>query len=68
MLGWSRQKLADKALVSLMAIRRFETGKVDTRPETTAKLRATLERAGIQFLSAAGSAEGIRLIPKRKSA
>jgi predicted nucleic acid-binding Zn ribbon protein len=49
-----------------MAIRRFETGKAVTRQETTAKLRKTLEAAGIQFLSVAGSTEGIMLRPNKR--
>jgi transcriptional regulator with XRE-family HTH domain len=60
MLDWSRQFLADRAVVSLMAIRRFETGKAESRPETIAKIRRALEAAGVQFLSVAGTGEGIR--------
>jgi transcriptional regulator with XRE-family HTH domain len=60
-LGWSRQRLADKAVVSLNSVVRLEQGAVDPRTSTLNSVRQTLERAGIVFLSLSGPEEGIKL-------
>ena len=58
-LGWTRQKLADRAMLSLNSIIRFEQGVVDSRLSTSQAIRRVLERAGIKFLSPNGDREGI---------
>jgi len=60
-LGWTRQKLADKAVLSLNSIIRFEQGVVDPRVSTSLRIRRVFERAGIEFLSPSGDGEGMRL-------
>jgi predicted transcriptional regulator len=66
-LGWSRQKLADKAIVSLNSIIRFEQGAVDPRSSTISAIRRVLERAGIEFLSLTTSdEEGIRVRKRQR--
>jgi predicted transcriptional regulator len=61
MLGWARQLLADRALVSLNAVIRLEQGVVDSRTSTIMAVRRALEGAGIEFLSLGGDDEGVRL-------
>jgi len=65
-LGWSRQKLADKAVLALNSVIRFEQGVVDPRLSTSHAIRLVFERQGIEFLSPSGDGEGIRL--RKKSA
>ena len=59
-LGWTRQQLADRAVVSLNSVIRFEQGEGDPRMSTVAAIRKALETAGIEFLSPRGNEEGIR--------
>src|SRR6266576_2224521 len=61
MLGWTRHQLADRAVVSLNSVIRFEQGAVDPRSSTLTAIRRALETAGIEFLSLGGDAEGIKL-------
>jgi predicted transcriptional regulator len=60
-LGWTRQRLADKAVVSLNSVIRLEQGVVDSRTSTVEAVRRTLESFGIEFLSHRGEGEGIRV-------
>ncbi|CDX39596.1 Helix-turn-helix motif [Mesorhizobium plurifarium] len=62
LLGWSQQELADKAIVSLNALARLESGKVDSRVSTMQAIEAALARAGVEFLSAGQKGEGVRLL------
>jgi len=62
LLGWSQQKLADKAVVSGNALARLERGQVDSRTSTVNNVEKALRRAGIEFLPAGGGrGEGVRL-------
>lgn len=62
LLGWSRQELADKAIISLNALARLEGDKVDPRTSTLAAVERTLNRAGVEFLPvAADKGEGVRM-------
>ena len=67
MLGWTRQQLADRAVLSLNAVVRLEQGVVDTRTSTIMAVRRALEAAGIEFLSLSESNEGVRLRLPRSS-
>lgn len=64
LLEWDQSDLADKSGVSLPTIKRLEAagGELGGLPETGDKLRAALEKAGIEFLN--GGQPGVRL--KRK--
>ncbi|MEI9406995.1 helix-turn-helix domain-containing protein [Mesorhizobium argentiipisi] len=62
LLGWSQQELADKAIVSLNALARLESGKVDSRLSTMQAIEAALARAGVEFLPAGQRGEGVRLL------
>ena len=66
LLGWSQQKLADKAIVSLNAITRLEGGHVDPRVSTVAAIEKALVKAGVEFLSGGGKGEGVRLISSKE--
>jgi predicted transcriptional regulator len=59
-LGWTRQQLADRAIVALNTVIRLEQGVVDSRSSTLDSVRRVLEGAGIEFLSLREDSEGIR--------
>jgi predicted transcriptional regulator len=61
LLGWTRQQLADRAVVSLNSVIRFEQGAVDPRASTVNAIRRAIENAGITFLSAWGDEEGVKI-------
>ncbi|MFT3810072.1 MAG: helix-turn-helix domain-containing protein [Micropepsaceae bacterium] len=61
LLGWSQQKLADSAIVSVNAVTRLERGDVDPRVSTVVALQKALSKAGIEFLAAGDKGEGVRL-------
>jgi transcriptional regulator with XRE-family HTH domain len=61
LLGWSQQKLADKAIVSLNAVTRWERGEVDARMSTLTALERALTKAGVEFIPADQKGEGVRL-------
>jgi predicted transcriptional regulator len=67
-LGWTRQRLADKAIVSLNSVIRLEQGVVDSRTSTVEAVRRALERAGVEFLSLQGPDEGVKMRGRRKRA
>ncbi|WP_096700829.1 helix-turn-helix domain-containing protein [Magnetospirillum sp. 15-1] len=62
LLGWSQQDLADRAIISVNALRRLEGEQVDPRLSTIAAVKTALESAGIDFLPTSGTqGEGVRL-------
>lgn len=62
LLGWSQQELADRAILSLNAVKRLETGHGDPRMSTVMAVKGALEAAGVEFQPAAGGqGEGVRL-------
>jgi predicted transcriptional regulator len=61
LLGWSQQRLADKAIISLNALARLEKGAVDSRVSTVLAIQKALAKAGIEFLDADQKGEGVRL-------
>jgi len=61
LLNWSQQQLADKAIISLNAVRRLEGGEVDSRLSTITAVQKALAKAGVEFLSAGDKGEGVRL-------
>ena len=68
-LGWTRQRLADRAVVSLNSVIRLEQGIVSPRQNTISAVARVLQQAGIEFLSMAGAGEGIQFKkPLRKAA
>ena len=63
LLGWTRQRLADRAVVSLNSVARLEQGVVDPRGSTLSAIRRVFEQEGIEFLSLRGEGEGVRRRP-----
>lgn len=60
LLGWSQQELADRAIISLNAVVRIETDKVDPRASTLNAIENALKKAGIEFLGIDSKGEGVR--------
>jgi transcriptional regulator with XRE-family HTH domain len=62
LLGWTQETLADKALVSLTALKRLESeSDVKVYETTRDQVRRTLEGNGIVFLSS-DQGEGVMLV------
>jgi transcriptional regulator with XRE-family HTH domain len=61
LLGWSQEGLAAAAGVSVPTVKRLEAadGLLGGREETGTKLRAALEKAGVEFTN--GNQPGVRL-------
>lgn len=67
LLGWTQEMLADKARVSLTALKRLESVNDLRVFETTAdNVRRALEEAGIAFISS-GSHIGVMLDVSRRT-
>lgn len=65
LLGWTQEVLADKALISLTALKRLESESGLKVYETTRdQVRRTLEANGILFLTAMNG-EGVMLYRSR---
>jgi transcriptional regulator with XRE-family HTH domain len=62
LLGWSREKLADKSGVGAETAKNFELRGADPRQGTVLKWQRALEKAGVKFLDATedGEGEGVR--------
>ena len=62
LLGWTQETLADKALVALTALKRFESENgLQVREDTRDRVRAALEASGIMIL-ASERGEGVMLV------
>jgi DNA-binding transcriptional regulator YiaG len=63
LLGWSQEELAAAAEVSLPTIKRLEAhdGALGGRHDTGTKIRAALERGGVEFIDENGGGPGVRL-------
>ncbi|WP_061023398.1 hypothetical protein [Bradyrhizobium sp. CCH5-F6] len=65
LLGWTQETLADKALVALTALKRFESENgLQVREDTRDRVRAALETSGIMFL-VSERGEGVMLVSNR---
>jgi predicted transcriptional regulator len=63
LLAWSQADLADHSGISEPTIARLESvdGELGGREDTTQKLRAAIETAGIEFIAQNGGGPGVRL-------
>src|SRR5688500_1180178 len=63
LLGWSQERLAEKAGVSIPTVKRLEAeeGLLGGRSDTAEKIRSALEKAGIEFLEENGGGVGVRM-------
>ena len=66
LLGWTVRELAHQAVVSVATVNLIEDarGLRSTSTGNVAAIQATLEAAGIEFLS--GDAPGVTLRPKKR--
>jgi predicted transcriptional regulator len=62
LLDWSQLELADRAIISLNALKRLESGRGDPRLSTVLAIKSALEAAGIEFVSGSGNREGVVLV------
>jgi len=64
LLGWTRTKLADKAVVSVTTVADIERGDVNPKASTLEAMIRALEKAGIEFIrgGADGKGEGVRFL------
>lgn len=66
LLDWSRSKLGEKAGYSLPTVQRLEKGGANVSDEVREKLKAALEKAGVEFTN--GDSPGVRLKTRRRGA
>jgi predicted transcriptional regulator len=68
LLGWSQDDLAQHSSISVPTIARLESldGPIAGRPKTAEKIRAALERAGIEFINENGGGRGVRLRKRQR--
>jgi transcriptional regulator with XRE-family HTH domain len=66
LVGWSQEKLAVAAKISLPTVKRLEAAKglLGGREETATKIRVALEKVGVQFIDENGGGPGVRLRKK----
>ncbi len=65
LLGWTQETLADKARISLTALKRLESESgLDVYETTRDEVRRALEAAGIVFLST-DKGQGVLLVDDR---
>ena len=67
LLAWSQEELAAASGVSIPTIKRLEAGDgpIGGRSETASKIRAALQRAGVDFIDDGGSGVRLRSSSKR---
>ena len=63
LLGWSQEKLAEKAHIPLVSLLDYETGARKMPDTTSANLKHALERSGVIF---ADDESGVSLLPPPK--
>ncbi|MGJ0454179.1 MAG: helix-turn-helix domain-containing protein [Methylocystis sp.] len=64
LLGWSQSQLAEAAGLSLPTIKRTELETVKVSVDARERLRAALEKAGVEFIAENGGGPGVRLRKK----
>lgn len=68
LLGWSQEMLADKAKVSLTALKRMESATgLRVFESTSDQVRRALEAEGIAFINS-GRNEGVMIVDEQESA
>ncbi len=67
LLGWTQEMLADKAKVSLTALKRMESvSSLRVYESTSDQVRRALEAEGIAFINS-GRNEGVMIVDERES-
>jgi transcriptional regulator with XRE-family HTH domain len=59
LVGWSREDLAAATGTTVRTLARWETDETQPRASTLSRIRAALERAGVEFTN--GDSPGVRL-------
>jgi transcriptional regulator with XRE-family HTH domain len=68
LVGWSQAEFANAAGLPLATVELFETGGANqVSAEVVARMRATLESAGVVFIADDGGGAGVRLRKGRES-
>jgi hypothetical protein len=67
LIGWSQSELANAAGLPLPFVETLETGADNVPAWAVAKMRATLESAGIAFIPEIGGGVGVRFRTGRES-
>ena len=68
LLGWTQEMLADKAKVSLTALKRMESASgLRVYESTSDQVRRALETEGIAFINS-GRNEGVMIVDAQESA
>jgi transcriptional regulator with XRE-family HTH domain len=68
LVGWSQAEFAKAAGLPLATVELFETGDANqVSAEAVAKMRATLESAGVVFIADDGGGAGVRLRKGREA-
>ena len=68
LLGWTQEMLADKAAVSLTALKRMESGSgLRVYESTSDQIRRALEAEGIAFINS-GRNEGVIIVDAQEAA
>jgi transcriptional regulator with XRE-family HTH domain len=67
LLGWSQEKLAESAGISLPTVKRLEAhgGDLGGRADTGQKIRLAIEAAGIEFIDEKAGGVGVRFRKRR---
>lgn len=68
LLGWSQGDLARHSSISEPTIARLESvdGQIAGRPNTGEKIRAALEKAGVEFIDENGGGRGVRIRKRQR--
>jgi predicted transcriptional regulator len=68
LIGWSQEELASAAGISLPTIKRLEAahGWLAGRQTTAQKIRAALEKEGVEFIDENGGGPGVRLRKRQR--
>ena len=66
LIGWSQGDLAEQLGVSVLTIKRLESGTRNVSDEMRKRAREALEAAGVEFITENGGGAGVRL-QKRKT-
>jgi predicted transcriptional regulator len=68
LLAWSQGDLANHSSISEPTIARLESvdGPIAGRPKTVEKIRAALEKAGVEFIDENGGGPGVRFRKRQR--
>jgi transcriptional regulator with XRE-family HTH domain len=61
LLDWSQAEASGRAKMTPKTLRDFERGERTPRTNTLDRLRAALEKAGVEFIAENGGGPGVRL-------